>query len=221
MTYVFLSSALSLKGTNSSWDFVGHEHLLSPFRWDHQFNAYIIYSPVLFNNSPLEVKESSLYTICTSTRGQLFKIDSLSTALSANNQLFLTSLKGTDVDKSPKARFYPSVILILDKQTLPQNYLKNIESLPEFMQGLARGESLSFPIPLIPAESSSFMSLSQEEKLAMFFKHTCETQSFYPYPEQGKPRGSYPIFRIRLIHEVIPGTSLLVFVLYSGIMCRV
>ena len=210
VTYVFLSSALSLKGTNSSWDFVGHDILLSPFRWDQQFNAYIIYSPVLFNNTPLEVKDSSLYAICISTRGQLFKIDSLSTALSANNQLFLTSLKGTDVDKSPKAHFYPSVILIFDKQTLPQNYLKNIDSFPEFMQGLAKGEGLSFPIPLIPAESSSFLSLSQEEKLDLFFKHSSEVQSFYPYPEQGKPRGSYPLFRIRLIHEVIPGTSLLV-----------
>lgn len=196
--------------TVSSFDYIGSDYLESPFRWDQQFHAYIIHSPVLSNSLPLEVKDCPLQSLCASTRGQVFNIDSLSASLSANNQLFFSSPTGSTIDRTSKASFYPSIMLVLDKQALPQNYLKNLGSLPEFMQEITNQEGLSFLLPLIPAESSSFQSFSQEERINRFFHRSSDSHFIYPYPEQSKPRNRYPSFRMRLIHEVIPGLSLLV-----------
>lgn len=56
ISYFIFSSARALQSINSDWDFKGKERLLSPFRWDSQFNAFIIYKPVYYNNTNLDVK---------------------------------------------------------------------------------------------------------------------------------------------------------------------
>ena len=209
MTYFFLSSALSLKCENPSWDFIGNEFMLSPFRWDHQFNAFIVYSPVLYNNSPLDIKESSLYTICTSTRGQLFKVDSVPAAMNAKNQLFYNGTNNKDISKFKKVHFYPSVILFIDKRTITANNPVNNDLFAEIMQNVAKGDMLSIPIPLVSHTEQPTKPLP--ELLDSFFQHK---EHFYPFPEQGKPRGSFPLFRLQLLHEKIPPQQLLVHILF-------
>ena len=192
--------------------------MLSPFRWDHQFNAFIVYSPVLYNDSPLDVKESSLYTICTSTRGQLFKVDMVPTALNAKNQLFYNGTNNKDSSKFKKVHFHPSVILFIDKRTITANNPSNNDLLTEVMQSVAKGDMLSIPVPLISHAEQPSKPLNQ--LLDSFFHHK---EHFYPFPEQGKPRGSFPLFRLQLIHERIPPPQLLVHLLvvsYRRCFCK-
>lgn len=155
--------------------------MVSPFRWDHRFTAFIINSPVYYNNSHPDLKDSFLSYICGNTNGQVLEVTPASILQTCVRQFLKPSSDPTVIASGTLAPLFPSILVQVNSSFVGQQ----------------RRDALSIVVPLI--DSSSDLQCTHNELVDRFYASASDSPLFYCYPEQGAKRSMFPVFQLRSV----------------------